>query len=58
MKDENNWNPNEYQGKSKKQVENSAAIMVWCIIAFGAGVVAFALYSGFKVVIDLIIGLF
>ena len=28
----NNWNPNEYQGKRKKQVEYSNGVMSICLI--------------------------
>ena len=28
-----NWNPNDYQGKRKEQVDFSAKVLFYCIIA-------------------------
>lgn len=44
------WNPEDWQGRSKRQVEDNHKIMDWCFSILGFGFLGWAL---FQVVINL-----
>ncbi len=49
-----NWNRNDYQGKSRKQVENNYKSQFMILVLTAAWILCFVIFQGIRYLINLI----